>query len=638
MANVTEDEGATTDFRPMSSHDTKDDKLALSEKAALIEAMQAVGAQFVITDTSPRLFGYYNPMRSEQVDPMAFNGVNLDHIVDEVSKDFPKLTLSLVKWNLFLLFKDMAEVCQTVESSNFNPLNDSKFPQTSTRAGKPTYHYNTFDPEYRPITNTVTGTSKQDELLGNVLYKAVTASAHSIAGHSVVGTDSKETLFDQVMSTFGGYVQPLHKRLFYSAVILGKQGSGKSILANLLAHAGGYAEYMAINKLTGDFGSRWNNACTIVVDEATIETELQSNMLKNFITATTADLEEKYQNAVSATLYMNFLFTTNRIEDFRTFETENRRYYVLTADGSPLGDGHECITPRITVTAQEYYALKQAREYGHLPEYDGDRMGFIPSKASDVENRDGTHTIVLSQLGDISSKPKEYLSAFKVFSGLLAKQHKPELKLEQLSNRQRTTGQMQLSTNVPSQLRVKSEHDIITDLLHDFETGKTTDEMVVNNQYVNLNAVFNSKNSSKTMLPHVHDYFTSKFKYKDEAYCIVNNRTESLLIKCEARRLDTMHGEELKAKAKAKHEELFTHAELISENESITAEERKVNDTFHTVKLKAVEMFPNGSGSVDITEMCNLTGVAARTLKANVSRYTWLSYNRNEKTLSFNIE
>lgn len=624
-------------YEPVTSEDARNRETSKSEKADLTAALIDSGANLIIVDSTPRLFGYYNPITKRNISPMQFNEVNLTHIVDALIIDFPQETSTSIKWELKYLFRDMADAVLNVESSNFNPLTDDIYPRVATRDGQPTIHFNTYNKEYRPITNTIVKVTERDKLVGNVLYNAVKFSARSIAGHSVVGENSEDTLYKQIMSTFSAFAQPIHKRMRYAPVILGKQGSGKSIVANLIANAGGYAEYMSVNKLTGQFASRWDKSCTVVVDEATIENENQANMLKNFLTAGSTDLEEKYKSNVSAVLYMNFIFTTNQISDFRTFEAESRRYFVLTADGESINDNHDCITPRVKVTAAEYKALNDIRENDFLVGNQGGVHGFKKSGASD-EKVAGTHVIVLSQLGEIASKPNEYKGAFKVFAEKLSRDIMPDANLEQLANRENTLGQIELAENVPKQLRVSEEHGIIESYLTDFFIRKIQrDDEVVNDKYVNLNKAFGRANIRK-IPTEVMDYFSTKFIWNGIKWSILVNDGTSLLIPVESRKQDSAIGVTMCREASEHHNKLESAQVMADEVVAMKAKEEvstKVGTDTDTLLADLAKLFPDG-GRVDIIEFFDKhTTVKRRRASELVPKMANVRISRSDNTIVY---
>ena len=620
-----------------TSDDKRDKDLAKIEKVELVEAMADAEAFLTVVDSTPRLFGYFNPVSKRNINPMPFNEINLAQIMDALVQDFPAQTSSSVNWELKFLYRDMPNSVLTVEASVFNPSSDDKFPSVATTEGKPTVHYNTFNKEVRPISNTIVDVSPKDELVGNILYKAILESARTIANHSaVVSTDEKE-LERQIMATFGGFVQPRHARLRYAPVILGKQGSGKSILANLVANSSGYAEYMSIAKLTGDFGARWNEACTLVVDEATIESEAQSNMLKNFMTAQTVDLEEKYKAVVAADIHMNFIFTTNRISDFKTYETENRRYFVLTANGAlpnQLGDNHSCITPRVSVSRAEYLALCNVREYDFVDGNDCKGVkAFIESPASKVEDSKGGHTIVMSQLGDISTKPRQYKGVFIALARKLAKHWEVGEQLEQLANRELTAGQGELPANVPAQLKVTTEHGIIEAYLQDRLDGVERAENVVNEIYINLNLAFDNNIPTTVM-----DYFKSKFVWQGEKYTVVTNDKTQLLVKLDNDMRYSPAGVALTNEAKELHDSFTSmddRKEEIRKAKAIQSDNDAQKDSIEVLKVYLADKFPDGSGIISYSDLSAFSKAFTQNKmrKLILECSTWLK--RDNKTKSY---
>ena len=597
----------------VTSDDADNKDVNRASKQNLIQAMLKVGARLIAVNSSPRTFGYYNPETEVTFHPVEHTAINMNTILDILRKDFKAQTRSATKWDLTHLFDDMPEVVEEVDACGFNPTRPERFPRTATSDGKPVLQYNTFNPEFRPITNTIAPVSAIDTLVGTVLYKSVLSSVKTIAHHSIIDRENIEGLEEQILSTFAAYAQPTHKHMRYAAVILGKQGSGKSILANLLANAGGYSEFMSINKLTGQFGSRWNTACTVVVDEATIENEVQSNQMKNFMTATTIDLEEKYKSTVSANVYLNFIFTTNTIDDFRTFETENRRYFVLTADGAvdvKENDPHNCITPRIIVTKAEYKALQSINEYSYNSD-DGSK-GFNPTEASDAPRAGGNHEIVLSQLGDIASKPTQYLGAFKVFSELLS-ERLGEIELDNLDNRIETLGQQQLTDNVPKQLGVKGQHDIVTNFIRDKKLNRgSASEELINSDYLNLNECFGGKFKNQ-LAPHVLDYFGSKFVYGKTKYSVITNDKDSLLIAVDAKKQGSSENATIIADARATHNSFLRDARDAEDTRNAVAES-KVSDEVELQRNKFLgamsKLNPNNDEfNILIKEFCSSAGM-----------------------------
>ena len=623
----------------ITSDDTGNKDVNRASKQNLIQAMLKVGARLIAVNSSPRTFGYYNPETEVTFHPVEHTAINMNTILDLLRKDFKAQTRSATKWDLTHLFDDMPEVVEEVDACGFNPTRPERFPRTATSDGKPVLQYNTFNPEFRPITNTIAPVSEIDKLVGKVLYKSVLSSVKTIAHHSIADRAQIEGLEEQILSTFAAYAQPTHRHMRYAAVILGKQGSGKSILANLLANAGGYSEFMSINKLTGQFGSRWNTACTVVVDEATIENEVQSNQMKNFMTATTLDLEEKYKSTVSANVYLNFIFTTNTIDDFRTFETENRRYFVLTADGAVnVGekDAHNCITPRIRVTKAEYRALESINEYSYNDD-DGSK-GFKGSVKSDEPMAGGDHEIVLSQLGDIASKPTQYLGAFKEFSKLLSV-HLGDVELDNLDNRIDTLGQQQLTDNVPKQLGVKGQHDIVTNFIRDRKLNpEAAPEELINDDYLNLNECFGGKFKSQ-LPPHVLDYFGSKFIFGNTKYSVITNDKDSLLIPVDAKKQGSSENAGIIAKARSTHNG-YVRDVREAENAKVDAEAAKAEATTEDQRVQFITAMTklNSVGeefSIRIKDFCSASGMRNTPVISAARSVEGYTYTAKTRMISF---
>ena len=598
-----------------TSEDTRDRKMATAEKLELVEAMLNDGSHLLVIKGRVDTFGYYNPLTKVRIIPAEFSEQHITKIMNELRRDYPHQTVSSIKWEMKFLFLDMPEVVKVLDEHVFDPSSNDLFPVKGDSEGRTVTKYNQFDPERRPISNTIVKPSADDELVAKAMAKALDASINSIVRHSAPSEESKPRLYSEIKSVLGGFCQPVHKRLKVAPILYGEQGSGKSLVAVTLANLGGYAETISVDKLTGNFGARWDTACTVISDEGEVYTEAQANMAKRFMTGTTIDLEEKYKNAVGATIQFNWIITTNNLADFRTFSYENRRYWVLHADGEPMAGGD--ITPAFTVTGDEYDALARLREFAHIKGANSSTKALKPT-AYNVADKNGNHRLKVSQMGDIIEKPTQYLGVFIALARIVSKWHDGSMSLDTIQGRTFTIGDKMLSDTLPQQKGVEFVNDKVTAQLELLETGGNVKDAIANEHYINVTKLFyGGKPLGKNDLP----YLKSDFYYNGEGYTTVigGEYGDTLLIKCKK-------GDILRPKGKALKKAAF---EKIAQIQSSVDDAGKVSkvpvvDADSSISVadavtryldqRVFDYDGTGEISVSIADMALATGVNKRKL------------------------
>ena len=534
------------DFEPtiLTSDDRKDTDLVITEKKELIGAMLEDGSELLTVSNVVNQFGYNNPKTKRFVAPQDFSEQHITIIVKALRADYPNETNTSIKWNIKHLFVDLSEVVTVLDSVSFDVTQAERFPVEANDEGDRVKVLNTFNAELRPQSNTKVTPTLAHKLVANVVMSSIVASAEAMAETSQVD-GNKEQLFDDIMTTLGGYVQKVHRRMKYAMVITGLQGSGKSILGQFLGGASGYSEAMSISKLCGDFSSRFDKALFILVDEASLMLN-QIDKLKNFITGSTADFEEKYQSAKSIVLSFNMFFTLNKLEEFRVGETDNRRYFTLIHNGIIPPKGSTDITPLAKATPEEYKALCELRKFDFIEGNNKGMLIFERTAFSDELRADGKHWVHMSALGELSSKPKEFKGVFIEIAKQLAVYGEEHRKLYTTAARARSQGDIQLAEGVPTQLGVRTQHDIIASIINEVAEERGIDERIANTAYVNLNNVFSKGFDSK-----LGEYFLKKFVHKGQNYATIVVDRKVLLIPVKATELHTEAGNAIQDAAKA---------------------------------------------------------------------------------------
>lgn len=129
------------------------------------------------------------------------------------------------------------------------------------------------------------------------------------------------------------------KKIPMCLVLVGTQGSGKSMWANILREAAGrYGVEVPSEALLSDFNGWLETAIVAVMDEAKPDCVFRGgSSLKRLISEQTVLLNEKYRVARQIKQYAQFILTSN---DRRVgaYETDDRRMFVVNcADAHPGG-------------------------------------------------------------------------------------------------------------------------------------------------------------------------------------------------------------------------------------------------------------------------------------------------------------
>ena len=605
MSNVNHDDlpDDYNDFRPITSDDIRDRNLSRSEKEDLIEAMADDGAYLLKVKGRADTFGYYNPVSNARIEPLEFSEQHITKIMNELRADYPQQTASSIKWDMKFLFLDMPDSVLKLEEQIFDPSSNDMFPVQGNSKGQTVMKYNEFESQMRPITNTIVKPSANDELVASLMAKGIEASIESIVGHSVTKESDAARLYDEIKHTIGGFCQPVHTRLKYVPVMYGKQGSGKTLLAMLMGNLGGYMELISVDKLTGDFGARWDTACTVVSDEGQVHSEEQANMLKRFVTGTDIDLEKKYKDACSAKIQFNYIVTTNQLKEFKTFSYENRRYWVWIVSGGDMEGGD--ITQTFTATDEEYNALIKLREFGHVKGANSSAYALTPTDFNGADDN-GNHRLKFSQMGSIIEKPTEYLGVFIALAKIVSKWGVGKRNLDTIGGRVYTVGDKMLSDGLPAQKGVEVVHDKVGAQIDLLQSGGRVKEAVTNNEYINVSKLFHGgKPTTKNDL----SYLKGDFWHNGNAYTTIigGEWSNTLLIKCHKNILELPEGQAIKKAALAKINELESD---IDGDDYVPAKELSPVDAV-TKCMEQAEFDANGGmASITVAEMSKLTGVS----------------------------
>lgn len=113
-------------------------------------------------------------------------------------------------------------------------------------------------------------------------------------------------------------------------VLVGPQGSGKSLWADMLARS--FAPHYATvseNVLTAPYNSFMRNALVAVINEASgAAIKANGEKIKEYISEQIISLNEKYRNSTDITNYTQFIFCSNHSSASR-FDHDDRRMFVV---------------------------------------------------------------------------------------------------------------------------------------------------------------------------------------------------------------------------------------------------------------------------------------------------------------------
>jgi len=121
----------------------------------------------------------------------------------------------------------------------------------------------------------------------------------------------------------------------------GEQGTGKSIIFNILGDLQGKKNFICIQDkktVIGDFNSLISGKTLVFLDECNFSANTDnSNYLKNIITGKDLQINQKYKDSRTERNLMNIVVSTNNIENIFPVETLNqRRYFILHSHPIPF--------------------------------------------------------------------------------------------------------------------------------------------------------------------------------------------------------------------------------------------------------------------------------------------------------------
>jgi hypothetical protein len=145
-------------------------------------------------------------------------------------------------------------------------------------------------------------------------------------------------------------IQHPDRKIKFAVVLVGKQGTGKSLLARTMAKLVGSTNFGTVttSQLKGDFNSYMDSRILNVFEEA-IDFERLSigNKLKDLITEPTVTINDKYLRAYELENYVHFMFLTNHANALM-LTADDRRYLVINCGrGRPSPEYFKALVPWI---------------------------------------------------------------------------------------------------------------------------------------------------------------------------------------------------------------------------------------------------------------------------------------------------
>jgi len=119
-------------------------------------------------------------------------------------------------------------------------------------------------------------------------------------------------------------------KLFTAVVLVGRQGCGKSLSGECFGHVLGDSNWTEIGEaqLTASFNPYMKGIQFVLANEVvSSDSRADANKLKNLITRTTAEVNEKFIRQYNVTDHVNYMFTSNNPKAVY-INNDDRRYFI----------------------------------------------------------------------------------------------------------------------------------------------------------------------------------------------------------------------------------------------------------------------------------------------------------------------
>ena len=149
---------------------------------------------------------------------------------------------------------------------------------------------------------------------------------------NVICNDNEE-LCTYIINWFAHIFQKPGEKIGIALILVGMQGTGKTVFTNVVCHlCGCYGlENANLNNISGNYNTLIKDKILIVVNEVDPKYGLTSgstNNLKTLITESSIDFNQKHKDAINGKNFANFIFVSNNFIPMR-IDLDDRRFCVI---------------------------------------------------------------------------------------------------------------------------------------------------------------------------------------------------------------------------------------------------------------------------------------------------------------------
>ena len=511
----------------------------LSSSKKLLNAMYDANVRIYKVVSDGVIYIVDGETQNIQAFPTAeFSVAGIDALNELAYRKFPRLcrnnlspTARLKKSNIKMI--TVADIDQV----DANPLRtDMVYHQGADGVSKKVL--NILDNNARPVTNKTVTSTESDEIIAGIIFQSMEATTQHIAEDNTTDGNVGKML-KYIRGGIASMVRVKHKRSPWAFIFQGKQGTGKSGLANLLATLVGVSSEVNASALYDSFDQGTVRKLLIHVVEAFIRTPEQAEVIKGLIDGATQVLNEKYVKAVNVLNYTKYVFTLNGWADIIHGLGEARRFFMLNVNpfkGNPIDT-----TVPITISEARFNTLCAYKvpvmvedEWGHKVA-SADEDTIFTRKAHHVVDVDGNVTISSGELIPITGEPSSaHMGIMKLVVGKVDAWHDETIELGNPKVRPVTKGIVDARSEVLATVELTQN---VRKVAQGLKESNGIGNGRLSKDYIDLNLIMNDKDGKKNLSTARHALLTSGVVINDVLYTLhnFNDMTYMLPISVEER-------------------------------------------------------------------------------------------------------
>ena len=390
---------------------------------------------------------------------------------------------------------------------------------------------NILENNLRPVANTTVKSTESDAVIADIVFKGLEATTEHIAKDNA--TDGNvDLMLLYIRSGIASMMLPRHAKTAWAFAFQGKQGTGKSGLANFISTLIGVSIEVGAGALFGNFNQGAVRKLCVHVVEAFCRTAEQAEIIKGLIDGSEQMLNEKHEKAGNVKNYTKYVFSMNGWANFIHSLGEARRFFMLNVN-SFIGSKIDATVP-FKITEAQFKVLSSYvvpvityDDFGQAIAADNETPVFTV-KPHHVVDADGMVTISNGELIPITGQPdSSHMGIMKLVVAKIAPWYDISLDLGNVKTRPLTKGLNDARSEVIATVELTQNVNKVAQTLK--ETGGVGDGKL-SADYIALDLIMNDTDGKKHLNNGREELLTAGIVINKVLYTLHNfNKTSYML-------------------------------------------------------------------------------------------------------------